>query len=813
MPLAPGTPARRAKRLRRVTPTALLLVIISIPLAFAATLSLSYDPSKVANPSPTVPAGAARNAPIRGEVSVSDMGTAEYEIPFEVVAGRGGFQPSLSIRYTSNGGNGPLGVGFALTGLSQISRCARTVAEDGVALGVRLDDGDRFCLNGQKLVLVSGTYGGDLAEYRTLPDTHVRVRSYRAPGTTTKGPSHFIAWTPDGQVQEYGTGGGAVVIQKTVYAWPIARAMDRSNNTIAYDYGKRMNGITGEIERWIESIRYGNLANLDRRVLFAYEDRPDKSYGWLHGAQRESLRRLKTVTIQLNVPQQGWQNARSYQLAYTNVGATGRSKLASVNECGLATDCKLPTTFYWTQGGQGFQAGVKQAAAIPSSGSSMLVAADLDGDGRTDLAYPEDWPSGQPLNGKWKYVFATADGDYAIARNAGPNPWGAGATAYPFDYDLDGRVDLLPRSPQVSVWRPILTRGNDGSTVRAETDYISALNQTLENESASFGDFDGDGYQDVLEHDVVGGAHRWFWRKRSGTVSAAIDSAQPFDNQAFGAQTEIGMLAILAPNHVFVLDVNGDGRDEVVHLRLFQDEMYALDVVTGASTPIAGLNNDIVNQDAKLLDINGDGLTDLVTNGDYSGKVDGLFYRLNTGNGFASPTPMGVNGAMLKSSFKAAEVVDINGDGRDELLIPKYAGVLSAGNPQFGGMDLVKATIGANGALNFTVSPTTISFSLRNIDALAAQGLRILDANGDGNQDALIVDRPILDPGPGFRLFTHPAAGKPDLLIRIDQRTKAAGNAMNILPITTKIAYAPLSDASVYTRGDCPRLKIGRAHV
>jgi len=222
--------------------------------------------------------------------------------------------------------------------------------------------------------------------------------------------------------QEYGGGANAVVIRNTNYAWPITRALDRSNNVIAYDYATRMNGISGEMERWLEAVRYGYGNQFDRRVTFEYEDRPDKSYGWWHGTPRESLRRLKTVTMQLNMPPQGWQTARSYTLVYTNIGATGLSKLASLTECGLGTDCKQATTFYWTQGGNGFQAGVAQSAAVPSSASSMLIAADLNGDGRSDLAYPEAGPSGQTQNGVWKYVIATASNankPYATVRNAG----------------------------------------------------------------------------------------------------------------------------------------------------------------------------------------------------------------------------------------------------------------------------------------------------------------------------------------------------------------------------------------------------------
>jgi hypothetical protein len=41
-------------------------------------------------------------------------------------------QPKLSINYNSNASNGQLGLGFSLSGLSVIHRCAKTIVTDGI---------------------------------------------------------------------------------------------------------------------------------------------------------------------------------------------------------------------------------------------------------------------------------------------------------------------------------------------------------------------------------------------------------------------------------------------------------------------------------------------------------------------------------------------------------------------------------------------------------------------------------------------------------------------------------------------------------
>src|SRR5690606_33667706 len=61
-----------------------------------------------------------------GIFDVSDDGAASYSVPIWTPPGPRGMQPSLSLRYSSLSGNGPLGVGWSVTGLSSIERCRKT---------------------------------------------------------------------------------------------------------------------------------------------------------------------------------------------------------------------------------------------------------------------------------------------------------------------------------------------------------------------------------------------------------------------------------------------------------------------------------------------------------------------------------------------------------------------------------------------------------------------------------------------------------------------------------------------------------------
>ncbi len=139
--------------------------------------------------------------------NVSPTGAANFNIPIEVPPGTSGMAPSLSLGYSSQGGNGMLGMGWSLGGLSAIYRCGRTLIQDGVVDGVNYNSSDKYCMDGQRLVVVPnangviGAYGANGTEYRTERESFTKVVSY---GVAGSGPAYFVAQTKAGQIIEFG---------------------------------------------------------------------------------------------------------------------------------------------------------------------------------------------------------------------------------------------------------------------------------------------------------------------------------------------------------------------------------------------------------------------------------------------------------------------------------------------------------------------------------------------------------------------------------------------------------------------------------
>ncbi len=128
--------------------------------------------------------------------SVSDDGAAIFNIPLRVPAGRNGIEPTLSLTYHSRSGDGLVGNGWSLAGLSMITRCARNLLLDGETNDVQFTEDDAFCLDGDRLIEAppGGFWGG--GQYRRWRNGFERISlEGGAPG---EHGTVFRVETPDG---------------------------------------------------------------------------------------------------------------------------------------------------------------------------------------------------------------------------------------------------------------------------------------------------------------------------------------------------------------------------------------------------------------------------------------------------------------------------------------------------------------------------------------------------------------------------------------------------------------------------------------
>jgi hypothetical protein len=268
-----------------------------------------------------------------GAVSVDPSGGANYSIPLALPPGTAGMAPSLGLSYSSRGSDGVLGYGWTLDGFSSITRCGKTKATDGLASGVKtrvnLDANDQYCLDGQRLILVSGTLGG-AAEFRTEIDSFSKIQSF---GTNTaQGPDRWEVRTKDGRILDYGNTADSKFEAQgksptVLLSWMVNKVRDRRGNFYTIAYQKV--AATGEI--YPSRIRYtGNGSTITpyHAVNFEYgvnpltsgeTERADLQEGFVAGSKISVRRRLDRIRVMLDTAADGTGGtiAGEYRIGYT----------------------------------------------------------------------------------------------------------------------------------------------------------------------------------------------------------------------------------------------------------------------------------------------------------------------------------------------------------------------------------------------------------------------------------------------------------------------------------------------------------------
>ncbi len=652
------------------------------------------------------PAGVPAVGALAGEAGVSG-GAATYSIPITVPPGRAGMQPSITLSYSSRGGNGELGMGWSVGAGSSIDRCGQTAEIAGESnLGVQLSSSDRLCLDGQRLIVTSGTYGNSGAVYRTELENYARVEQSGAGYSSAS--SKFLVRYNDGRIAYYGQDANSVFVTENASAptsWLLSRVEDPATNSMIYTYDRSVAG-----EQHLASIAYtgrGTTAG-NRSVTFTWESRSDLSTQWQAGGRTNQTKRLQKI----NTSAAG-AAVREYRMYYGDDSlATQRTLLLGVEECavaGGATYCLPKTEFTWANpavslGLHGAWANLDPTTRKTSDGVFARIDIDSDtqrvnmvkapftaspstfyevspgasflGKGQKELWYQNaaivamlkvgangtgqvDPPSGSvwpPINGGnfWDYKPDSSDSLY--------------------DFDSDGRVDSFRGSEYWSA-------GPDsGGTVT--WDKVSTNTTGINATDYKIADFNGDGKADVVAvvRAAVGSNDRRIVLFRNNQTGLNLSNGQAM---AFAAAVEILNPAEYLVTGTFytgaqlsqITDYNGDGRPDI----LFRSKEDTIQGGTGALDKVL-INNsangtlsfsmqstNTTDPDDQYLwtDLNGDGMADLLQKGNGPNDTTDWQIRLNKGGTFTSPINPGLPGI----SRLATRTGDIDNDGKDEVFI------------------------------------------------------------------------------------------------------------------------------------------------
>ena len=538
------------------------------------------------------------------DFSVSESGGATYSMPILTAPGSGGVVPQVSLNYSSHAGNGDVGVGWSLGGVSAITLCPQTTEQDGIAgsKGIGLTGEDRFCLDGQRLVAdaASGAYGGNGTQYRTEIDNFARITSY---GTVGNGPAWFRVERKDGAVVEYGNSADSGIeargskAPETRFVWAQNRFEDQHGNYILYNYLENASGPVGYALQSIDytgNIRAGTLPTA--RLSFFYGDRDaeaDLTYSYFAGVKVEQRYLLRSIRSQARVlAGSPLVDLRFYELNYEQDGV-GRTILTALTECRSSSRaiCYPSTRFDWLKSESTIDTEPTLLAdLLPKATLSGLLLADVSGDGRTDLLYTNSKSKRHTLHIREATAnagFLEWEASYTLPQRPGGRP----PRVFAVDINSDGLQDVVyskyAKTTDDYTWVALISNGSGLSAeVALNPAHRFFLNANDLDSRFQIMDFNGDGLSDIVHAHTNDIGKAW-------QLSALLNTTAPGGKPGLSAPID--------------LDVDNAG--------LFPPKMADGWEMSGFPPFYnwAVTENDKTDvPDAQIFDFNGDGAVDLL---------------------------------------------------------------------------------------------------------------------------------------------------------------------------------------------------------
>jgi RHS repeat-associated protein len=665
-----------------------------------------------------------------GETFSPDLftGTGNFSVPIQVPAGRHGLGPQLSLGYSTGTGNGPFGLGWALSvpGVSRkTSHGVPRYLDRAAAADPVRRPADVFVLSGAEDLVPVAVPGAGRVRYR--PRTEGLFA--RIEHVTAGGGDFWEVRTRDGLTTLYGTPVSAVGEDPAVVAdpadpgrifgWRITGTRDLLGNQVRYEYLADA-GEQGP-HRWshpllsrISYADYGDPGAPSFLVTadFEYEARPDAFSDYRAGFEVRTTRRCTLIRVSTHAADEVTRVVKAYRFAYTQAPFNGASLLTRVDVVGIDEQAPPdqreqalpPLTFDYSgfdPTGRRFEPVTGAGLPTGSLADPTLTLVDLHGFGLPD-------------------ILELAHQTRRYWRNRG-----------------GGRFDLprtLTQAPPVSLADPGV--------------------QVL--------DADGDGRPDLK---VTGVGARSGMNEGTG-LSGYFPMRFPagWSARSFQPYRQAPSIASGGPA-TRLIDLTGDGLTDVLHsgtrlLAVFNDRDPDRAWSESASSNGRGPNVDLADPRIRTADLTGDGLQDLVLlrNGN-------VVYWPNLGHGrWGDPVQM--RGApRLPDGFDPRRVLlgDVDGDGLADLIYVEPGRVRVWGN---------------RSGTEFTADPVVIHGTPTVVDTDAIQ---LADLHGTGMAGLLYTGAAGAASGAGWRFLDLTGGVKPYLLTGMD----------NHLGATTTVTYTP----------------------
>lgn len=600
----------------------------------------NYEPSTVNGTVPALDNNNCIPGTIGGQVDVSASGAANYQIPIQVSPGSNGMQPNLSIAYSSQGGNGLLGWGWNIAGLSAISRVNKTAYYNNKYEQISLSSDDAFTLDGARLI--SGTAAGT---YYPANNPYTIV--------VFNGIS-FIVTTQDGMVMEYGTPDeNSLFYSKngtTPISYAISRVIDPNGNYIRFVYAG--NKSTGEY-RISEILYTGNASNKPyNSIKFYYDNRTDTNKMFAAGGEVNQSVLLTAIKVFCEGAL-----SKDYEFTYFNDLYSKLYKI-SLTADGVRYN---PTVVNW--GTNAGYAAVANDLPFGSFNNNQLYTGDFNGDGLVDIASWEQRKDKSVIRISMR--IAQPEGGYVYKNTTINPPLGNNKIVVKdimvLDRNSDGKDEVLVHFLYGTDTGIVIGSGG-GDDISNGRDQVVRLSNT------------DSGITSQVECNNTGGVYKYCYGDfdNSGTIRRLTVK----DGVAIGCEGLTVPSTMVDVDDIRVVDFDGDGQSDVLTIKKDGNgRIWEYNGTTFANK--VGERFYGYSSCLNIGDFNGDGKTDFLTYDD--------IYKWGVSYSSGTDLVPGVNPLLsgYPSGYCTVCVDDVNNDGKSDICQIGYLGIdvyLSKGN-------------------------------------------------------------------------------------------------------------------------------------
>lgn len=526
--------------------------------------------------------------------------------------------PTLAFPTTVRGGNGVLGFGWNISGLSAISRTPQNIHYNGKVEPVQMNASDVFSLDGMRLLSRSGS----TTEFET-EQGDIRVKAVNS-GTVVK---YFEVSYPNGSTARFGDTGNTT---NRLY-YPIRELIDILGNKIIFNY------VFTDNQYYIDNIQYGsnsvNATNFGK-ITFSYlTTRPDPQFSYEKGLRIGENRLLNKITSYSN---------SDVLHTYTFTYVTDRVSLLDQISC----DNLNPLKFYYGYSNNTSSTLGRAESTLMSyfaSGIPVIVSKgkfDYGNDDDALIIYPRKnnmaryWKDSSLFSRSKSHYYTEYHPDqtllvYQSMRDAFPLPVSGMKAEDGFMELTSADIDGKPGEEVIKITNTVVN-GKDRVTFKVYTPNIYAglglaytrywdLNDRIKHNNDSedsfwpksyfAGDFDGDGKMEMLcvSMDAPLGQTD---KKSKCTLLDLHNYSKRYDAHVFNYD--------IFNDVIIPFDFDGDGKTDICHVNANGMYFYSFSVsgstysLTLKATYTSIKRGDFRNKYVLLGDLNPDGKIDIL---------------------------------------------------------------------------------------------------------------------------------------------------------------------------------------------------------